>query len=65
MIAASRENCKNAVKVLSEAGAQADVKNCEEMTAADSTVDYEIDEALRAKDGHPMEVHDKEGCCVR
>ncbi len=65
MIAASRENCKNAVKVLVEAGAQADVINYEQMTAADTTLDVEIDETLREKDGHVKETHADDGCCVR
>lgn len=33
--------------------------------AADTTLDVEIDETLREKDGHVKETHADDGCCVR
>lgn len=44
---AARENCKEAVRVLIGAGAQLDVTNYEQMTAADVTLDDDIDVQVR------------------
>lgn len=44
---AAREKCKDAVSLLLNAGAQPDIQNNEEMTAADATLDDEIDCNIR------------------
>ncbi len=44
---AAREQCKDAVKLLLEAGAQPDIVNNEEMTAADTTLSADIDTDIR------------------
>ena len=46
MVAAS-EQCKEAIQVLIDAGAQVDIVNSDQMTAADSTMDVDLDEKLR------------------
>lgn len=47
LMLAARENCKDAVSLLLDAGTQPDIQNNEEMTAADATMDDEIDCNIR------------------
>ena len=47
LIIAARENHKDAVKLLTQSGAQVDIFNYEQMTAADVTMDNEVDAMLR------------------
>jgi hypothetical protein len=44
---AAREKCKDAVKLLLNVGAQPDIMNYEKMTAADVTLDDDIDTNIR------------------
>lgn len=44
---AARENHKEAVSLLLHAGAQPDIHNYEDMTAADTTLDNDIDANIR------------------
>jgi ankyrin repeat protein len=50
LLLAAQEKCKDAVKMLLEAGAQADILNYEEMTAADVTLDNDIDINIRKQE---------------
>lgn len=47
LMLAARENCKDAVSLLLDAGAQPDIHNNEDMSAADATMDNEIDNNIR------------------
>lgn len=44
---AAREKHQAAVKLLTDAGAQLDIQNCEEMTASDVTMSEDIDAHIR------------------
>jgi len=47
LMLAAREKCKDAVKLLLNVGAQPDIMNYEKMTAADVTLDDDIDTNIR------------------
>jgi ankyrin repeat protein len=53
LMIAAREKNKEASDLLVEAGAQVDILNYENMTAADATLDVEIDEKIRSDGNHP------------
>lgn len=55
VILAAREKRKEVVKSLIEAGAQLDIVNYEQMTAADCTLDPELDHSIRRKTGEDVE----------
>lgn len=64
LIAASRENNKKAVELLLQHKAtQLDVKDHEEMAAADYTEDMEIDECIRRKADTNFVKRKEEGLC--
>lgn len=53
---AAQENNKDAARILTDAGAQADIMNYEQMTAAEVTLDEDIDAKIRdAKEPHTVE----------
>eukprot|EP00981_Chlorochromonas_danica_P010753 scaffold3378_cov175-Ochromonas_danica.AAC.5 len=54
IIMAAREKRKEVVKSLIEAGAQLDILNYEQMTAADCTLDPELDHSIRQKTGEDV-----------
>lgn len=53
---AAQENNKDAARLLKDAGAQADIMNYEQMTAAEVTLDEDIDAKIRdAKESRTVE----------